>query len=131
MPATSGIMASRLEDLIVWQLGDAIRRRVHEITSDGAAYRDFTFRDDMRDAASSITRNISEGYGRYRHVQFAYFLEISRASAFEVEDDLRDGAARRYWTADSVEDIRKLCRRETRALARFIKYLRGSNDPPE
>jgi len=90
--------ARRVEDLIVWQLSDELRQKVHAITADGPVIHDRRFRDQVRDAASSVTRNIAEGFGRYRHREFAQFASIARGSLFELRDLLRDGAVRKYWS---------------------------------
>jgi four helix bundle protein len=120
--------AKRVEDLIVWQLADELRVRIHSLTGSGPAARDWKFRDQLRDAASPSTRNIAEGFGRFRHREFAQFLRYARGSLFEVSDALRDGIVRDYWTAESVKDDLILCKRTTKAITRFIDYLGGSPD---
>jgi four helix bundle protein len=65
----------RFEDLVVWQRADELRREVLEFTSTGPPSRDFKFRDQIRDAASSAARNTAEGFGRFRPLEFARFLE--------------------------------------------------------
>lgn len=82
----------------------------------------------MRDAASSIARNIAEGFGRYKHREFAQFLTISRGSAFELLDHLHDGIARSYWTAEDVRELEGLCNRTIAAIGSFIRYLRSHPD---
>jgi four helix bundle protein len=120
--------AKRVEDLIVWQLADELRFRIHSLTGSGPAAGDWKFRDQLRDAASSSTRNIAEGFGRFRHREFAQFLRYARGSLFEVSDALRDGIAREYWTAASIKDDLILCKRTTKAVSRFIEYLRTNPD---
>ena len=120
--------AKRVEDLFVWQLADELRGRIYWLTGSGAAARDWKFRDQLRDAASSSTLNIAEGFGRFRHREFAQFLRYARGSRFEISDALRDGVIRNYWTAESVKDELILCKRTTKAITRFIDYL---GDSPE
>jgi hypothetical protein len=60
-PAIAMNVARRFEDLIVWQLAVRIRNRVYALTEAGAASRDFKFRDQTRDSASSVPSNISKG----------------------------------------------------------------------
>ena len=108
----------RVEDLVVWQLGDELRRKVYAITAKGEPANDWKFRDQLRDAVSSITRKIAEGFGRYRHREFAQFLSIARGSLFEVSETLRDGVSRGYWTAESIADLQALSKRTTAAASR-------------
>src|SRR5689334_2577590 len=57
-------MARTIEELHVWRLADELRLAVHALTATEAVARDRRFCDQIRDAASSATRNISEGFGR-------------------------------------------------------------------
>ena len=75
-----------------------------------------------------MTRNIAEGFGRYRHKEFAQFLSFARGSAFELADCLKDGVSRGYWTKGSTEDAAALCDRTIKALTRLINYLRENPD---
>ena len=124
------IVAKRLEDLIVWQLGNELREKVHALSAMEPAASDFKFRNQLTDAASSITRNVAEGWGRYRHREFAYFLNIARGSLFEVADDLRDGVKRNYWKEDTVREHCLLCYRAISATTKLIRYLRANPDAP-
>jgi four helix bundle protein len=125
------MIAPRLEDLVIWQLADEIRRRVHEISATPDIARDFKFRDQLRDAASSIPRNIAEGFGRYRHGEFAQFLFIARGSLFELRDILRDGRSRRLLNEKSVKEIDWLCVRTRIGMTRLIRYLKTTPDRNE
>ncbi len=123
-------MARRHQDLIAWQLADALKGRVYELTQAPRIQRDFTFSNQIRDAASSATRNIAEGFGRYRHKEFAQFASIARASVHEVRDLLNDGVHRRYWSTTDVSNDITLCYRASKAMAGLIRYLRSTPDDP-
>ncbi len=120
--------AKRVEDLVAWQLGNELRDRVHALTAGGEPAADWKFRSQLRDAVSSVTRNIAEGFGRYRHREFAHFLSIARGSLFEVSDQLRDGVSRQYWTSEAITELLGLCNRTTAALTRLILYLKANPD---
>ncbi len=113
---------------MVWQLGNELRDRVHAITANAPVSDDWRFRNQMRDAASSVARNIAEGFGRYRHREFAQFLSVARGSVFELADHLRDGAARRYWSSGEVGELLALCDRTIAAVTRLILYLKSHPD---
>ena len=120
--------ARRVEELVVWQLANELRNKVHAITATGLVTRDFRFCNQIRDAASSVARNIAEGFGRYRHKEFAQFLSVARGSAFELADHLRDGVGREYWPEEAVVDLNGLCDRTIAALTYFIQYLKNHPD---
>ena len=82
-------MAKRFEDLMVWQLADRLRREVHALSARQHVRRDVRFCDQLRDSASGIPRNIAEGFGHYRHAEFARYLFIARGSLMELRDHLR------------------------------------------
>jgi four helix bundle protein len=127
MPIAMG--AKRVEDLIVWQLANELKIKVYELTETGPASKDWKFRDELRDAVSSTTRNIREGFGRLRHKEFAQFLRYSRGSLYETSDGLHDGVARKYWTPAQIEGALILSKRATKANSRFTRYLRNNPDP--
>ena len=120
--------ARRVEDLIVWQLADELRDKAHAIISTQVNPPDLRFCSQAHDAASSMTRNIAEGFGRYHHKEFAQFLSFARGSAFELGDCLKDGVSRGYWSKDSTKDAVVLCERTIAALTRLINYLRAHPD---
>jgi four helix bundle protein len=121
-------VAKRVEELVVWRLGNELREKVHAITAVPPISNDFRFCNQIRDAASSITRNIAEGFGRYRHKEFAQFLSIARGSVFELADHLRDGVSREYWSADNVAGMNALCNRTISGLTHLIRYLKTHPD---
>jgi len=120
--------ARRVEDLIVWQLANELRNQTHARISTLADKADLRFCSQVRDAASSVTRNIAEGFGRFKHKEFAQFLSIARGSVFELADHLKDGATRGYWSAESTKETTDLCNRTIAGLTHFIKYLKNHPD---
>jgi four helix bundle protein len=121
-------VAQRVEELAVWRLGNELREKVHAITAHPQISNVFRFCNQTRDAASSITRNIAEGFGRYRHKEFAQFLSIARGSVFELMDQLRDGVSRQYWSTESVAEMTALCNRTISGLTHLIRYLKTHPD---
>jgi four helix bundle protein len=121
--------ARRIEDLEVWQLADKLRQKTYELIDASKKPLDRKFQSEIEDAMASTTKNISEGFGRWRHKEFAQFLRYSRGSVFEVADCIKDGVARRYWTTAATPALLDLCERTQKALAAFIKYLESNPDP--
>ena len=122
LPRTSVAGVSRYEDLIAWHLAHELQR---EVTATGPASRDFRFRDQIRDSSSSVTRNIAEGFGRYRPGEFARFLDIARGSLTETHNSLRDGHDRGYFTAVDTDRMQLLAGRAAKAITGLIRYLRA------
>ena len=121
-------MARRIEDLLVWQLGNQLRDKSYELMENSTKPLDLKFRSQLEDALGSMMRNIGEGFGRYYHKEFARYLSYSRGSMFEVAECLTDGALRRYWTNDAKQPAADLCERTIEATTSFINYLRNNPD---
>jgi four helix bundle protein len=117
---------SRYEDLVVWQLANELQRAVFELTATGPASRDFKFRDQVRDSAASVTRNVAEGFGRFGDAEFACFLRVARGSLTETHNSLRDGHDRGYFTATEMAGLQHLAIRAIKAATGLIRCL----DPP-
>jgi four helix bundle protein len=121
--------AKRVEDLEVWQLANEMRDKTYELINASKKPLDRRFRSEIEDALASATKNIGEGFGRWRHKEFAQFLRYSRGSVFEVAECIKDGVSRRYWTTSATPGALKLCDRTQKALAAFIKCLESNPDP--
>ncbi|HMM81122.1 MAG TPA: four helix bundle protein [Pyrinomonadaceae bacterium] len=90
-------LASRREEFWIWQRlgglriyrrGRRLEQYVYRITGDGRFAKDYGLRDQIRRASVSIMANIAEGFARRSDKDFAYFLNISRSSAAEVQSHL-------------------------------------------
>jgi four helix bundle protein len=121
---------SRYEDIVAWQLADELKREVFALTATGPPARDFKFRDQIRDSSASATRNIAEGFGRFRPADFARFLEFARGSLTETHNSLRDGRDRGYFTDTDCDRLSRLAARAAKATTRLILYLRSRRNEP-
>jgi four helix bundle protein len=120
---------NRFEDLDAWLIADDLRHEVCALTDTGSASRDFKFVNQIRDAASSAARNISEGFGRLYPRDFAHFMDFSIASVMEVPDCLIDGIARKHFTDDPIKKARALTVRSLQVSKGLRRYLRSC--PPD
>ena len=119
---------SRLEDLVAWQLAVQLRNVVHGLCEKPVIRKDFKFRDNLSDAASSAPRNIAEGYGRKYHREFARFAIIARGSEREVLECCREGLARGYLTVAEFDACDHAARKALKVLSAFIAYLESTPD---
>jgi four helix bundle protein len=122
--------ASRYDELIVWQLANELLQKVLALTAAGPVSRDFKFRDQLRDAAASVTRNVAEGFGRGGDAEFAAFLRTARGSLTETHTSLRDGQGRGYFTEAQTDDLQRLARRAAKAATGLIRYLESPAAKP-
>ena len=110
------------EEMEVWQDAQDLAVDVYE---DFASVRDFSFCDQIKRAAVSISNNIAEGSERTTPTEFSRFLDISKGSSGEVRSMYRL-AVRLKFVKKAVVDVRcKKCRSISRQLGGFAKYLRS------
>jgi four helix bundle protein len=83
-----------VRDLVCWQLSHALESEILALTESGAASKDFTFCDRIRESAVSTPANIAAGFRHCRPAQFARFLGYAVASIGETENHLRDALDR-------------------------------------
>ena len=122
----------RVEDLIAWQLAFELEKGVYAFTATGRALYDRKFRDQIRDAASSATRNTAEGFGRFRPRDHARYLEIAHGSLDETKSALHSARQHGYIVPDEYQRLLRLAIRALAANAGLIRYLKSCdpNGPP-
>ncbi len=116
-------VAHRYEDLVCWQLADELEQLVFTLTASGPVTRDVSFCDQIRGSLSSATRNVAEGFGRYRPREFAHFLRIARGSLMETHHSAGAGFKKGYFTDSDRDRIQRLAARSSKATTRLIAYL--------
>ena len=125
------LRARDFTELAAWQLAHELRALVIAITAKSPARNDVRYCSQIRDAARSAASNIAEGFGRFRHRDFAHFLRMAVASLNEVRDNLIDGHLRRYVTDDELSRGTSLSKRAIGATTRLIRYLTDNPDMPD
>jgi len=113
--------------LVVWQLADEIRIATFRYTARAPFADDFRARRQADDAASSVCRNIAEGFGCDTDSEFARYLGYSRRSLNELLDTLRGAQLQGYVSPDELVPIRSLARRLFPAIGGLVAHLRKSH----
>jgi four helix bundle protein len=116
-------------ELICWQRANELRQRVFMFTSRPPASKDFEFRTEIRAACRSVCRNLSEGFYRYGHPEFAHLVNVAKSSLGEVQDDLQDALQSGYVTREEFDDMWTLSKRCMSACNGLHRYLRNSSAP--
>ena len=116
-------------ELVAWQLSSALRDEVIEIAATPDFARHARFCDQLTDAASSVPRNIAEGFGRYSHAEFTRFLVIALGSLGELQTLLDEALARRLLTEARFAKLHALSVRAARATT-GLKLSLGRRTPP-
>jgi four helix bundle protein len=123
-------MARDFRGLAIWQLADELQTRTLTLIQLPRWATDFKLRDEADKTASQIKRNISEGFRRPTHADFARFLEYSFSSLGELRALYDDAYKKKYATAAQLQPARDLCFRLERGLRGMIRYLKDTEPPP-
>jgi four helix bundle protein len=114
----------RLKELVPYQLAQAFKREVYRLIDNSAgASRDFKFKDQLRDSASGVARNIAEGFHRFGAAEIAHFVNIALGSLGESKLNLIDGIDRRYFTKAACAHAFHLAKRCDKATKNFHASL--------
>lgn len=75
-------------DLYVWQEGHKLVVSTYQVTKAFPKQETYSLIDQMRRAATSITSNIAEGFGRHSYKDRLNFYYISQGSLIELKNQL-------------------------------------------
>jgi hypothetical protein len=88
--------ASHFSDLDCWRLADELKAAVYEIIATPQVMQDRDFCHDIRRSSRSAPANISEGFGRFTHREFALLVHCSSIARRNRKSP---AASSRRWTA--------------------------------
>ena len=110
------------EDLAVWQRGRRLVVLIYDQTKSFPKSEQFGITGQMRRAAVSVVANLAEGSARGGPSEFAYFVNIARGSAAELETLLMVAAD--VGLLDS--DVSAAIRCDVRGLRKMLHALHRS-----
>lgn len=116
-------------DFSAWQFAHALRRAVRPLCRRALDANDYKLHGQVREAARSGPRNIAEGFGRYRHREFAHFVRIAKASEVELLNHFQEAFDSGYVTEAERRDLEHAALRAIKAANGLIRYLEATPDP--
>ena len=78
----------KFEELKVWQISKELAIQIYKITGKGNLKNDYSFRDQIRRSAVSISSNIAEGDELRTNKQSIQYLYIAKGSSAELYTQL-------------------------------------------
>lgn len=124
MDAASVKATQNFKDLLVWQRGMTLAKRIYEITRPFPSDERFGLVAQMRRAAVSIPSNVAEGQARHTTGEFVQFISHAEGSLAELETQLRlsldlafCGQSEATSTLELMEELRKMLNALRRKLA--------------
>ena len=116
-------------EFAAWRLASSLRRAVVPLCGRAAAAKDYKLYGQITEAARSAPRNIAEGFGRYRHREFAQFVRIAKASEVELLNHFEEACNCGYLTTAERRDLDRAAKRAIKAASGLIRYLESTPDP--
>ena len=117
-----GTVASKFEELLVWQNARKLNQDIYVASSD---WKDWELKDQIRRAAISISSNIAEGFDRGSKPDFTRFLYIARGSGTEVRSQLYLALDLKYLTQIDFNELHGRVDYIVRQLSLLIAKLRS------
>lgn len=114
----------RFEDLQVWRVARDVVNAIYKISSSGSFSRDYSLRDQVRQAAISVPPNIAEGFSRHSNKEFIQYLFIIKGSAAEAQSQLYIALDQNYISLEQFDEIYKKIETVAKQIFRFITYLK-------
>ena len=111
------------EQIISWKKSRELNKEIYGLTTAHQFSKDFALRDQIRRASISISSNIAEGYGRKTSKEFIYFLNVAKASCYEVKSQLYLALDIKYISAEEFEMVFSICDEISKTLHGLIKHL--------
>lgn len=112
------------EDLDCYKLALQVVREAYGLAKRLPDYEKYDLARQLRRAASSVTLNIAEGYGRYHYLDSLRFFYIARGSLSETLSGFITSQAVGYISEADLDRQRELTHRALQALNGYIRYVR-------
>jgi four helix bundle protein len=125
-PRMAGVKT--FKDLGAWQRARELRLKVIVLSKRPVIRNDPKLRDQLRETSRSASRNIAEGFARFRHKEFAHFARIAKASEMELIDHFHEAFDSGDITAEEQRDHELAARKALKAVIGLIRYLESTPD---
>jgi four helix bundle protein len=114
------------EDLDIWIKSQELGLMVYALcNSNKQIARDFSFKDQIKRAALSVSNNIAEGFEYNNNNDFCRFLRIAKGSCGEVRNCLLFAVKVNYCTGQELADTTQFCRELSSQIGNMMQYLKN------
>ncbi len=103
--------------------------RIYDASNHPQFSKDFSLRDQIRRASTSIMLNIAEGYARKSDKEFSHFLFIAHGSVAEVQSALYVALDQHYMSKEQFQELYDECLEISRMISGLIKYMSPKRHP--
>jgi four helix bundle protein len=104
------------KDLEVWKAARELRKELYAAARALPDFEKFALASQLRRAASSVTANIAEGFGRFGYQENAQMCRQARGSLYELRDHLTTCADQHYLAEADAKRLDLAAQRVTQML---------------
>lgn len=98
-------MYKSFTEMPLWKESFDLSVEIFNLTVGMPRSEDYGLTSRIRRSATSISANLSEGYGRRTNADKAYFYVIARGNAYETQNHLLYGNKVGYFEQDKMESL--------------------------
>ncbi len=109
------------KDLLVWQEARELRKEIYRVTQSLPDSEKYGLRSQLRRAASSVSANIAEGFGRFGYQENAQLCRQARGSLYELRDHLTTCVDEGYLMLTDGKRMDSLAQRIAKILNAYIR----------
>lgn len=109
------------KDLDVWQVARELRTEMYQLARSLPDFEKFVLATQIRRAATSVTANIAEGFGRFSYQENVQFCRQARGSVFELRDHLTTCVDQNYIDEREGGKLDALAQRVAQLLNGYIR----------
>lgn len=120
-----------VEEIDAFRLSAQLRDEILQVSDEPRFRAEADVRDQIRESAASAPRNISEGFDRYFHGEFAFFAGVAKGSLGETINHLDDAQKRRALSEPQHARLLALAIQARKATAGLLRYLLSTDAPGE
>ena len=119
-------------DLVVWKAARELRREVYKLAVTFPDFEKFGLASQIRRAATSVTANVAEGFGRFGYQENAQFCRQARGSLYELRDHLITCMDEGYLKEGEAKRLGAMTQRVAQLLNGYLRATLAlkQGDPP-
>lgn len=108
-------------DLEAWKSSHELTLEIYRVTKSFPSDERFGIIDQLRRAASSMTANIAEGWGRFHYPDRIHFYHQARGSGCEVQNFLILSKDLGYLNQPEFDKLNQMCEKCYRIISGLIR----------
>jgi four helix bundle protein len=116
---------SDFTDLDTWKHARRLRQEVYRTAANFPAHEKYGLSSQIKRAASSVTANLAEGYGRYSYQENVQFCRQSRGSLYELRDHLTTALDAGYIQQEKYEQLEAIAMSAIKLVNGYIRATRN------